>query len=79
MNSGNFIRFIGTPEQIQAVKLDTDINTDNIQVQVKKKFVVEKRIDGEVTDEPLKIASNYAEKYYPTAKEEILECLSEVL
>lgn len=77
VDEGHFIRFIGTPEQAKAIELD---NVDsNVQVQMKKKYTVEKRIDSEVTDDPVTIASSYADKYYPEAKEKIVECLKEVL
>lgn len=77
VEQGHFIRFIGTPEQAKALELD-EVES-NVQVQMKKKYTVEKRIDSEVTDDPVTIASSYADKYYPEAKDKIVECLKEVL
>ena len=77
VEQGHFIRFIGTPEQAKALELD-EVES-NVQVQMKKKYIVEKRIDSEVTDDPVTIASSYADKYYPEAKDKIVECLKEVL
>ena len=77
VEQGHFIRFIGTPEQAKALELD-EVES-NVQVQMKKKYTVEKRIDSEVTDDPITIASSYADKYYPEAKDKIVECLKEVL
>lgn len=77
VEQGHFIRFIGTPEQAKALELD-EVDS-NVQVQMKKKYTVEKRIDSEVTDDPVTIASSYADKYYPEAKDKIVECLKEVL
>uniref|UniRef100_A0AAU8GSQ9 SbcD-like subunit of palindrome specific endonuclease n=1 Tax=Mammaliicoccus phage MSShimriz1 TaxID=3230127 RepID=A0AAU8GSQ9_9VIRU len=77
VEQGHFIRFIGTPEQAKALELD-EVES-NVQVQMKKKYTVEKRIDSEVTDDPVTIAYSYADKYYPEAKDKIVECLKEVL
>ena len=79
VEEGHFIRFVGTTNQAKAVELASTDETNNIRIEVQKSYTVEKRIDSEVTDSPLTIASSYSEKYYPEAKKEILECLKEVL
>lgn len=76
IEEGNFVRFIGTSEQVKAVELD---KVDNVQVQLQKEYTVEKRIDSEVSDDPITIASKYAKAFSPEAEKEILECLKEVL
>ena len=78
VEEGNFIRFIGTPEQAKQINLNKE-QEDNIEVQVKKEYTVEKRIDSDVSDDPLTIASTYAKQYSPESENEILECLKEVL
>ena len=78
VEEGNFIRFIGTPEQAKQINLNKE-QEDNIEVQVKKEYTVEKRIDSDVSDDPLTIASTYAKQYTPESEQEILECLKEVL
>lgn len=78
VEKGNFIRFIGTPEQAKQINLNKE-QEDNIEVQVKKEYTVEKRIDSDVSDDPLTIASTYAKQYSPESENEILECLKEVL
>ena len=78
VEEGNFIRFIGTPEQAKQINLNKE-QEDNIEVQVKKEYTVEKRIDSDVSDDPLTIASTYAKQYSPESEQEILECLKEVL
>lgn len=79
INEGHFIRFIGTPEQAKVFELDKEMEDKNIQVQMKKDYVVEKRIDSDVSDSPISITSSYADKYYPESKNELIECLKEVL
>ncbi|BDA81533.1 recombination exonuclease A [Staphylococcus phage vB_SsapH-Golestan-100] len=76
---GHFIRFVGSTNQAKAIELASTDETNNIRVELQKDYTVEKRIDSEVTDSPLSIASSYSDKYYPEAKKEILECLQEVL
>ena len=78
VDEGNFIRFIGTPKQVKSVSLNKEDN-DNIEMQVQKSYTVEKRIDSDVSDDPLTIAESYANRFSPEAKKEILECLKEVL
>ena len=78
VEKGNFIRFIGTPEQAKQINLNKE-QEDNIEVQVKKEYTVEKRIDSDVSDDPLTIAEAYAKQFTPEAKKEIIECLKEVL
>lgn len=79
VEKGHFIRFIGTPEQAKEISLDKELEDKNVQVQMKKEYTIEKRIDSNVGDDPLTIATQYAEKYSPNAKKEIIECLKEVL
>lgn len=76
---GHFIRFVGSTNQAKAIELASTDETNNIRVELQKDYTVEKRIDSEVTDSPLTIASSYSDKFYPDAKKEILECLQEVL
>lgn len=78
VDEGHFIRFIGTPEQVKSISLNKEDN-DNIEMQVQKSYTVEKRIDSDVSDDPLTIAESYANRFSPEAKKEILECLKEVL
>lgn len=78
VEEGNFIRFIGTPEQAKQINLNKE-QEDNIEVQVKKEYTVEKRIDSDVSDDPLTIAEAYVKQFTPEAKKEIIECLKEVL
>lgn len=77
LNSNNFIRWVGTPEQAKALELDTEL--ENVQFQLKKTYTVEKRVDSEVTDTPLQITEKYAKEYYPESVKEITECLKEVI
>lgn len=79
VEEGNFIRFIGTPQDAKALSLDKTLEDSNIEVQVQKEYMVEKRIDSDVSDDPLTIASTYAKQYSPESEQEILECLKEVL
>ena len=79
VEEGNFIRFIGTPQDAKALSLDKTLEDSNIEVQVQKEYMVEKRIDSDVYDDPLTIASTYAKQYSPESEQEILECLKEVL
>ncbi|AKA61317.1 recombination exonuclease [Staphylococcus phage Stau2] len=79
VNKGHFIRFIGTPEQAKVIELDKTEDESNVQVQMKKEYTVEKRVDADVSDSPITITSSYADKYYPEAKDELLECLKAVL
>lgn len=78
VEEGNFIRFIGTPEQAKQINLNKE-QEDNIEVQVKKEYTVEKRIDSDVSDDPLTIVEAYAKQFTPEAKKELIECLKEVL
>ncbi|XWX29943.1 SbcD-like subunit of palindrome specific endonuclease [Staphylococcus phage PG-2021_40] len=79
MERGHFIRLIGSKEQAKVVELDTNEQSNNIRVEIQKEYTVEKRIENDVTDEPIDIAKGFADKYYPHAKSEIVECLKEVL
>lgn len=79
IEAGHFIRFVGSTNQAKAIELASTDETNNIRVELQKDYTVEKRIDSEVTDSPLTIASSYSDKFYPEAKKEILECLQEVL
>nr|DAN11153.1 MAG TPA: putative DNA double strand break repair [Herelleviridae sp.] len=79
INSNNFIRFIGNEQHAKALDLDTELKDKNIEVQIKKNYTVEKRIDSEPSDAPLSVASSYADKYHPESKKEIIECLKEVI
>ncbi|WRW34625.1 recombination exonuclease [Staphylococcus phage CF5] len=79
IDQGHFIRFLGTPEQAKVLELDESMRDKNVQVQMKKEYTVEKRVDADVSDSPTTIVSSYADKYYPDSKDEILECLKEVL
>ncbi len=77
LQSNNFIRWVGTPEQAKVLELDDEL--ENVQFQIKKQYTVEKRVDSEVTDSPLQITEKYAKEYYPESVNEIKECLKEVL
>lgn len=79
INQGHFIRFVGSREQAKVIELENKEETSNIRVEVQKEYTIEKRIENEVTDEPIDIAKGFADKYYPNAKSEIVECLKEVL
>jgi DNA repair exonuclease SbcCD nuclease subunit len=79
IDQGHFIRFLGTPEQAKVLELDESMEDKNVQVQMKKEYTVEKRVDADVSDSPTTIVSSYADKYYPDSKDELLECLKEVL
>ena len=79
VKEGNFIRFIGTPQDAKALSLDKTLEDSNIEVQVQKEYTVEKRIDSDVSDDPLTIASTYAKQYSPESENEILECLKDSL
>lgn len=79
IDQGHFIRFLGTPEQAKVLELDESMEDKNVQVQMKKEYTVEKRVDADVSDSPTTIVSSYADKYYPYSKDELLECLKEVL
>lgn len=76
---GHFIRFVGSKEQAKVIELENTEETNNIRVEIQKEYTIEKRIENNVTDEPIDIAKGFAEKYYPNAKAEIVECLKEVL
>lgn len=76
---GHFIRFVGSIEQAKVIELENTEETNNIRVEIQKEYTVEKRIENNVTDEPIDIAKGFADKYYPNAKVEIVECLKEVL
>lgn len=75
----NFIRFIGTANHAKVLEMDESMRDKNIEVQIKKEYTVEKRIDSDVSDDPLTIASSYAKQFSPEAQKEIIECLKEVL
>lgn len=79
IDENNFIRFIGTANHAKVLEMDESMKDKNIEVQVKKEYTVEKRIDSDVSDDPLTIAEAYAKQFTPEAKKEILECLKEVL
>lgn len=75
----NFIRVIGTANHAKVLEMDDSMKDKNVEVQIKKEYTVEKRIDSDVSDDPLTIASTYAKQYSPESENEILECLKEVL
>ena len=75
----NFIRVIGTANHAKVLEMDESMKDKNVEVQIKKEYTVEKRIDSDVSDDPLTIASTYAKQYSPESENEILECLKEVL
>ena len=75
----NFIRVIGTANHAKVLEMDESMKDKNVEVQIKKEYTVEKRIDSDVSDDPLTIASSYAKQYSPDSEQEILECLKEVL
>ena len=75
----NFIRVIGTANHAKVLEMDKSMKDKNVEVQIKKEYTVEKRIDSDVSDDPLTIASTYAKQYSPESENEILECLKEVL
>ncbi|ARM68963.1 recombination exonuclease A [Staphylococcus phage vB_Sau_CG] len=75
----NFIRVIGTANHAKVLEMDDSMKDKNVEVQIKKEYTVEKRIDSDVSDDPLTIASTYAKQYSPESEQEILECLKEVL
>ncbi len=75
----NFIRVIGTANHAKVLEMDESMKDKNVEVQIKKEYTVEKRIDSDVSDDPLTIASTYAKQYSPESEQEILECLKEVL
>uniref|UniRef100_A0AAU6MXA0 SbcD-like subunit of palindrome specific endonuclease n=1 Tax=Staphylococcus phage 184DA TaxID=3110532 RepID=A0AAU6MXA0_9CAUD len=79
IEEGNFIRFIGTANHAKVLEMDDSMKDKNVEVQIKKEYTVEKRIDSDVSDDPLTIASTYAKQYSPESEQEILECLKEVL
>lgn len=79
ISQGHFIRFVGSREQAKVIELENTEETNNIRVEIQKEYTVEKRIENNVTDEPIDIAKGFADKYYPNAKVEIVECLKEVL
>lgn len=79
IDENNFIRFIGTANHAKVLEMDESMKDKNIEVQVKKEYTVEKRIDSDVSDDPLTIAEAYAKQFTPEAKKEIIECLKEVL
>ncbi|BCK59811.1 exonuclease [Staphylococcus phage vB_SauH_DELF3] len=78
-NQGHFIRFIGTPERAKVIELDDTEDESNVQVQMKKEYTVEKTLDADVSNYPITITSSYADKYYPEATDEHLECLKAML
>lgn len=79
IDEDNFIRLIGTSNHAKVLEMDDSMKDKNVEVQIKKEYTVEKRIDIDVSDDPLTIASTYAKQYSPESEQEILECLKEVL
>ena len=79
IDEDNFIRVIGTANHAKVLEMDESMKDKNVEVQIKKEYTVEKRIDSDVSDDPLTIASTYAKQYSPESENEILECLKEVL
>lgn len=75
----NFIRVIGNANHAKVLEMDESMKDKNVEVQIKKEYTVEKRIDSDVSDDPLTIAEAYAKQFTPEAKKEIIECLKEVL
>lgn len=79
VDKDNFIRVIGTSNHAKVLEMDDSMKDKNVEVQIKKEYTVEKRIESDVSDDPLTIASTYAKQYLPESEQEILECLKEVL
>ena len=79
IDEDNFIRLIGTSNHAKVLEMDDSMKDKNVEVQIKKEYTVEKRIESDVSDDPLTIASTYAKQYSPESENEILECLKEVL
>ena len=79
VDEDNFIRVIGTSNHAKVLEMDDSMKDRNVEVQIKKEYTVEKRIESDVSDDPLTIASTYAKQYLPESEQEILECLKEVL
>ena len=79
VDEDNFIRVIGTSNHAKVLEMDNSMKDKNVEVQIKKEYTVEKRIESDVSDDPLTIASTYAKQYTPESEQEILECLKEVL
>jgi len=75
--NGHFLRVVGNQQQVKAMELENEEDTKNIRMEVQKEFKVEKRIDNDVTDDPIEITKGFAKKYYPDSEKEILECIKE--
>lgn len=78
----NYVRFIGTKEQVQAIKnIDTQEQLDfsNVRVEVERDYSKETRMGLDSTMTEVEIVERFAKEKYPNAVEASLECLREVM
>lgn len=79
--SNNFVRFLGSAKEIQALQKIQEMNADsgleNIRIEVQRDYNKEARMGLDASMSEVDIVKKFAESKFPNSIDEALECLQE--